>query len=123
MLDRDSSGWRDDQIHHRIVGERRKSRFNDLAIVADSDDRCAGTYNAQLGKNRPFEVEVAVPLAEPDTIRADGRGSRDQQLDWTAGSQLCQAQRPGIKFNSVQSRSMSSKLGRNCFRIDIQKAA
>src|SRR5712691_3216683 len=119
MLDRDGSRWRDNQVHHRVMAERREVGIDNLAIVADRDDLCFEIDKAQLGENCPFDVEIAVSLPEADSVCADRRASRNHESDRLSRSQLCQAHWPGIAFDTIQSRRVSAMFSRNQPGVDV----
>nr|WP_300982908.1 hypothetical protein [Roseicyclus sp.] len=44
-----------------------------LHVMYDGVDRRVVIYEAKIREHAPFQVEEAVPLAEPDTVDGNGR--------------------------------------------------
>ena len=72
-LDHMGARWREYRVNENVGLRGLQLVLDELHVMYDGVDRRVVIYEAKIREHAPFQVEEAVPLAEPDTVDGNGR--------------------------------------------------
>src|SRR5579884_327728 len=121
--DGDGSRRRDDQINASIKFRACQVKIDDLAVMGGTHHQGIISQTMHLGEHGPFQIKVAMSLAEADAIGADGGSPGHQQIKATERADIEQVQRLAEAIHAIEGRRPAVIVRGDAGRVDEKKAA